>query len=257
MNILAIGDIVGDGGCDFLRKNLPPFKKVKGIDFVIANGENSAEGNGITPTSAESLFVSGVDVITTGNHAFRRKEIYPSLEKDERLLRPANYPKSVPGKGWCIVDMGYTSIAVINLCGTAFLENLDNPFIQIESILEEIGDRAKIIILDFHAEATAEKEAMGYHIDGRITAMFGTHTHVQTADECILPKGTGYITDVGMTGAIHSVLGVKPDLAISRFLTKLPVRFENATGPIRMNGIVFNIDEKGCFVTKVERISVE
>ncbi len=257
MNILAIGDIVGDGGCDFLRKNLPPYKKLKGIDFVIANGENSAEGNGITPNSAESLFVSGVDVITTGNHAFRRREIYPSLESDDRLLRPANYPYGAPGKGWCLVDLGYTSIAVINLCGTAFLENLDNPFTQIDSILYDIGDRAKIIILDFHAEATAEKEAMGYHLDGRITAMFGTHTHVQTADDCILPKGTGYITDIGMTGVIHSVLGVKPELAISRFVTKLPVRFENAVGKIRMNGILFGIDEKSGCVMSTERISVE
>ncbi len=230
MLIFSIGDVVGSGGCGFLREHLPAFKKLKGVDLVIANGENAADGNGLTPAAADYLFSSGVDVVTTGNHAFRRKESYDAYEAEPFLLRPANFPSGAPGKGYCVVDKGRVQIGVVNLMGTVYLENLDCPFQAIDRILPQIPE-AKVIIVDFHAEATAEKRAMGFYLDGRISALFGTHTHVQTADESILPEGTGYITDAGMTGPILSVLGVKPALAIEKMKSKLPVRFENAPPP--------------------------
>ena len=255
MNILAIGDVVGSIGCKFLRSKLPIIKKSKGIDFVIANGENSADGNGITPSSAEFLFSSGVDVITAGNHTFRRHECYPLFDSSPFLLRPANFPEgTTPGKGWTIFDFGRTQAAVINLMGCMYLESLDDPYATIDKILKEID--TKIIILDFHAEATAEKIAMGYYLDGRISAMFGTHTHVQTADERIFKNGTGFITDVGMTGPIESVLGVKPELAIQKFKTKMPVRFDLATGECKMDCIIFEVDEKTGKTKSVERMEI-
>ena len=242
MNILAIGDVVGSKGCQFLRSKLPALKKEKNIDLVIANGENSADGNGITPSSMEYLFSSGVDVITTGNHSFRRREIYNKFDKEYNLIRPANYPNvTTPGRGMCIVDMGKVQVCVINLMGTVYMESLDCPFKTADKMLEMAGD-AKIKIVDFHAEATAEKRALGFYLDGRVSAVFGTHTHVQTADETILPNGTGYITDVGMTGAINSVLGVKPEISIRKMKEKLPVRFELQDGKICMDTILFKID---------------
>lgn len=256
MNILAIGDVVGGVGCRFLREKLPTLKKIKNIDFVIANGENSADGNGITPSSAEFLFASGVDVITTGNHSFRRKEAYPYYDDAPFIVRPANFPNgTTPGKGYVVADMGRVQICVINLMGCMYLEALDNPFETVDKILKETS--AKITILDFHAEATAEKRAMGYYLDGRISAVFGTHTHVQTADECILANGTGYITDVGMTGTVESVLGVKPELAIKKFKEKLPVRFDLASGECKLDCIMFNIDEKSGKTVSVERIEIK
>ena len=190
-------------------------KKEKNIDLVIANGENSADGNGITPAPAEYLFTSGVDVITTGNHTFRRKESYELFDSEDCLLRPANYPKGAPGKGICIVDKGRYQIAVVNLMGVVYLEALDCPFSVMDNILEE-NSLPKIILVDFHAEATGEKGGFAYAYDGTVSAIFGTHTHVQTADEHILPQGTGFITDLGMTGPCHSVLGVKPELIIKK-----------------------------------------
>lgn len=185
MRILAIGDVVGNIGCRFLRQRLPALKKLKGVDLVIANGENSADGNGVTPISADFLFSSGVDVITTGNHSFRRREIYPYYDDAPYILRPANFPeKTTPGNGTLIYDMGRVQVCVINLMGCVFLENLKDPYETIDEILKK--NTAKITILDFHAEATAEKLAMGYYLDGRISAMFGTHTHVQTADDVYL-----------------------------------------------------------------------
>lgn len=255
MNILAIGDVVGSIGCKFLRDRLPQLKKTKNIDLVIANGENSADGNGITPSSAEFLFSSGVDVITAGNHTFRRKECYPLFDSSPFLLRPANFPDgTTPGKGYTIYDFGYSQAAVINLMGCMFLESLNDPYIVIDKILKEID--TKIIILDFHAEATAEKIALGYYLDGRISAMFGTHTHVQTADERIFKNGMGFITDVGMTGPIESVLGIKPELAVKKFKEKLPVRFETAAGNCKMDCILFNIDNKTGKTNSLERMSI-
>lgn len=255
MNILAIGDVVGSAGCRFVRDKLPALKKSEGIDLVIANGENSADGNGITPSSAEHLFSSGVDVITAGNHTFRRRECYDKFETDPFLIRPANYPEATtPGRGYTVYDCGRIRVAVINLMGCMYMEPLDDPYITIDRLLKEIDTR--LIVLDFHAEATAEKLAMAYYLDGRISAMFGTHTHVQTSDERILPKGTGYITDVGMTGPFESVLGVKPELAVKKFREKLPVRFELSTGPCRMNCIKFTLDDRSGRTTAVKRMEL-
>lgn len=255
MNILAIGDIVGAVGCAFLREKLPRLKKTESIDLVIANGENSAEGNGITPVSADYLLCSGVDVITLGNHAFRRKEIYDVLDKSEAIIRPANYPpKTTPGKGYMIYDMGRTQVAVVNLIGCMYMNALDDPFSVIDGILDKIN--TKIIILDFHAEATSEKLAMAYYLDGKISAMFGTHTHVQTADERIFPKGMGYITDVGMTGPYESILGVRSDIVVKKFKDKLPVKFETASGKCKLDCIKFTIDEKSGKTVSVKRLEI-
>lgn len=255
MNILAIGDIVGAIGCRFLREKLPALKKEESIDLVIANGENSADGNGITPSSAEFIFSSGVDVITAGNHTFRRKESYDTFDRNPFLIRPANFPEgTTPGKGWTVFDMGRYQVGVINLMGCLFMDALDDPYRVVEGILKQIG--TKITVIDFHGEATAEKLAMAYYLDGRISAFFGTHTHVQTSDERILPKGTGYITDVGMTGPYESVLGVKPELAIKSFREKLPVRFEVGHGKCRLDCIKFTVDEKSGKTLAVKRIEI-
>lgn len=255
MNILCIGDVVGTVGCKFLRSKLPELKKLMAIDLVIVNGENSSDGNGITPASAEFLFSSGADVITTGNHTFRRREIYDYIDEHNDIIRPANYPSGTYGSGYTIIDKGRVQIAVINLMGLVYLEPLNDPFDELERILSD-ESLPKIKILDFHAEATSEKRTMGYFADGKISAMFGTHTHVQTADEYILPKGTGYITDVGMTGPIESALGVKSEIVLEKFRTKLPVRFENADGACKMDCILFDIDEKTGLCKSVERLSI-
>lgn len=255
MNILAIGDVVGSTGCEFLRSKLPALKKLKGIDLVIANGENSADGNGILPTSADYLFDSGVDILTAGNHTFRRKEIYEYMDRTEYIIRPANYPEGTPGRGICIYDMGRIQVAVVNLMGTVFMENLRDPFDTLDEIVSTPG-LPRIVLVDFHAEATGEKRALAFYADGRVSGIFGTHTHVQTADECLLPKHTAYITDVGMTGVIDSALGVKPELVIKKFRSRLPVRFENAKGPCKMDCALFTVDESTGLSTGIERISI-
>lgn len=254
MNILCIGDVVSSTGCEHLRSKLPELKKLKAIDLVIANGENSAVGNGVSPSSADFLFDSGVDIITLGNHTYRRREIYDYLDEHENIIRPANFHETSPGKGVCIYDMGRTSVCVINLMGTTFMDPLANPFDTLESILA--GDLPKIKIVDFHAEATGEKRAFGFFADGRVSAVFGTHTHVPTADEALLPNGTGYITDVGMTGTIESALGVKPELIIKRMRTNMPVRFDNAEGAQKMDCVLFDIDEDTGLCRSVERMSI-
>lgn len=242
MRILCIGDVVGSAGCGFLRSHLPAFKKLHGIDLVICNGENSADGNGVTPRSADHLFASGVDVITLGNHSFRRPEVYSYLDDQPNIIRPCNYPAgTTPGRGWCTVDMGYTTVTVINAMGQESIDaHPDNPFTAVDKLLEGID--SKVVLVDFHAEATSEKRAMGLYLDGRVSAVFGTHTHVMTADAEVLPGGTGYITDLGMTGTVDSVLGVKKEIIISRFITKLPGRFEYADGKCKLDCTVFEID---------------
>lgn len=242
MRILCIGDVVGSAGCEFLRSHLPAFKKLHKVDLTIVNGENSADGNGITPRSADHLFTSGADVITLGNHSFRRAEVYSYLDENPYIIRPMNFPSATtPGKGMCTVDMGYAQVTVINLMGQESIDaHLDNPFTAIERLLPTLD--SKIVLLDFHAEATSEKRAMGLFLDGKVSAVFGTHTHVMTADAEVLPGGTGYITDLGMTGAIDSVLGVKKDIIINRFLTKLPARFELEKSACKMNCTLFDID---------------
>ncbi len=254
MNILALGDVVGSIGCRFLRKHLHAIKELKGIDLVIANGENSADGNGLTPTSARYLFDSGVDVVTSGNHSFRRRESYEMYDSCPALLRPANFPSAAPGKGFEVIDLGRIQIGVLNLIGVVYMESMESPFDTADRILS--AGVPKITLVDFHAEATGEKRSLAYYLDGRVSAVFGTHTHVQTADEMILPGGTGYLSDLGMTGPIQSVLGVKPELVIRKMRTKMPVRFDLASGDCHLDGAVFSIDEKSGKTTSIERIQV-
>ncbi len=255
MNILVLGDVVSDSGCEFIRKKLPAFKRLKNIDFTVANGENSSAGNGITPFSADHLFTSGVDFITTGNHVYRRKEIYDYLDDNEYIIRPYNYSSGNPGKGVALVDTGMYSIGIINLMGTMFMESLENPFYAADKALKELEGKTKIILVDFHAEATSEKQALAYYVDGRVSAFFGTHTHVLTNDDRILNGGTGYITDIGMCGVVDSVLGVEKNIVIDKFRTNMPTRFDNAKGGCMINGCIFKIDEKTgkCLGTEIVR----
>lgn len=253
INVLFIGDIVGSRGCDFAEKTVGRLRAKEKIDAVIANGENSADGNGITRDSMEQLF-RFADVITTGNHCFRRKEFMEYFDIKENLLRPANYPEGVVGKGVTVVDMGRFSIAVINLMGTAFMEPLNNPFECADRLLRDI--ETPNIIVDFHAEATSEKKSMGFYLAGRVSAVIGTHTHVQTADETILSGHTGYITDAGMCGAELSVLGVKKELAIEKQRTKCPVKFIESDEPPFFNGVKLLIDEKSGKVHSIERLII-
>lgn len=257
MNVLVLGDVVNSEGCELLKKKLSSFKKLKGIDFCIANGENSADGNGITPTSAQMLFSSGVDFITTGNHVYRRKEVYDLLDESEFIIRPCNYSSKNPGVGSKLVDCGFYSIGIVNVMGTMYMENLENPFDAIDKEIEKMKNMTNIIFVDFHAEATSEKRAMGYYLDGRVSAVFGTHTHVLTADAYVLPEGTGYITDVGMCGVKESVLGVDKDIIIEKFRFNMPQRFDKAQGPSSANGCIFTIDNKTGKCIAAESISFE
>lgn len=256
ISVLCIGDVIGTVGMKYLHRHLPALKKLKKIDAVIVNGENSADTNGITPDSANYLLNCGVDLITTGNHSFQRKESYPIYESDNMpVIRPANYPNKAPGIGSGLIDIGRARIRVINMMGTVSMNPvLDCPFATSDALLEGIEE--KIIIMDMHAEATAEKRALAYYLDGRISAMFGTHTHVQTADEQILPGGTGFITDVGMTGPVHSVIGVSIEAAIEKMKTKMPIRLNYAEGKCMLNAVIFTIDEKSGRTTAVERINI-
>lgn len=256
MRVFAIGDVVSSAGCDYLRKALSRLKRQLAVDFCIANGENSAVGNGITPQSARALFDSGVDLITTGNHAFRRRESYELFDSRRDLLRPLNYHGSCPGRGFARVDLGYTSLVVVNLIGSAYMEHGSNPFDAMDAVLAQLED-CRIILVDFHAEATAEKKAMGYYLDGRVSAVFGTHTHVLTADAGVLPGGTGYITDLGMTGPKESVLGVQPALSVAWLKTGMPTRFAAADGPCMLNGCVFEIDAKTGRALSAESVQME
>lgn len=255
MRLLFLGDVVGVGGCEFLMKKLPDFRRRNNIDVCIANGENSAKGNGVTPKSCNMMLDSGVDLITLGNHTYKRVEIMDYLDRDVPVVRPYNYPDGAPGRGVGIIDKGRYRVAVINMLGTVFSEPLGNPFSAIDNALKET-DGCKTVIVDFHAEATAEKKAMGFYLDGKATAFFGTHTHVQTADEQLLPRGTAYITDVGMTGPVQSVLGIEPELTIRKFKSNLPVKFENAEGEYSMDGCIVDIDEKTGKAKSIERVSV-
>lgn len=253
-NLLFIGDVVGKSGCDFLIEKLPLIKRQFNVDITVVNGENSAQGNGITKYSANMILNAGADIITTGNHAFKRREAYEIYDNDF-IIRPANYPPgSCPGKGVCILDMGAYSVAVVNLMGTVYLDSLDNPFTVIEEIIKKLN--TPNIFIDFHAEATSEKKAMGYFMDGKVSGVFGTHTHVQTSDECILPGKTAYITDAGMTGPEHSILGVEVKPALDRFRFHMPTRFKEADGSCILCGIVVGFDEKSGKSYKIERVII-
>lgn len=251
MNILFIGDVVGKRGCEALQKALPEMKRDYAADIVIVNGENSAEGNGITAHSADMIFSAGTDVITTGNHCFRQKGIEDLLEREPRILRPANYGEEVYGRGVYELDCGAYSVCVMNLLGTTYMQPLENPFLCADRLLKGVSSR--IVIVDFHAEATSEKRAMGYYLAGRTSAVLGTHTHVTTADEQII-DGTGYITDVGMTGPLESVLGVEKDIIIERFLTYYPKRHAFAGGDIGVSGALLDIDKKSGACRSVTRV---
>ena len=250
MKVIFIGDVAGKGGCEALSAVLPQIKLDYGADITIVNGENSAEGNGIDARSAESIFSAGADVITTGNHSFRKHSIEEEYERLDTLLRPANFGEYLPGKGVCEVDLGAYSVAVVNLIGTAFMNPVDNPFKCAEELLKTIN--SKIIIVDFHAEATSEKRAMGYFLAGKASAVFGTHTHVQTADEQII-DGTAYITDVGMTGPHNSILGVEKDIIIEKFLTYYPKKHVYASGDVDICGVCVEIDQKSGKALNIER----
>ena len=253
MLIFAIGDVVGESGVDAVARVLPPFRRLQGIDFVVCNGENTA-GLGILPAHAERLYGAGVDVITLGNHTFSRKETARMLEEDRYLLRPANYTAVNPGRGCGIFDAPRgRRVAVINLMGRLYLDsNLDSPFAAADRLLRELD--TPFILVDMHAEATSEKLALGYHLDGRVSAVFGTHTHVQTADERILPRGTGYLSDLGMSGPVDSVLGMEASSSVRRFLGE-HVSHRTAGGDCEVQGALFTLDDAGrC--TDVTRIKL-
>ncbi|MCK5534107.1 TIGR00282 family metallophosphoesterase [bacterium] len=256
MKLLFIADIVGEVGRKILKELLPQIKKEEQIDFTIVNAENSAGGFGITPRVAEEIFFMGVDVITLGNHTWDRKEVFEIIGHP-RILRPANYPPNVPGKGFNVYVPSFkgVKIGVISLMGRVFMANIDCPFRKSDAIIEEIKAQTPIVFVDFHAEATSEKLCFGLYLDGKVSAVIGTHTHVATADEKILPQGTAYLTDVGMTGPSDSVIGVKKEIILKRYLTSLPIRFEVAReGPI-FEGVVIEINEKTGKALSIKRIS--
>ncbi len=254
MKVLAVGDLVGFCGIQELKNKLPKIKKEENIDFIIVNAENVAEGMGITQKNFDDILKTKIDVITMGNHTWGKKDIFKFIDHP-KLIRPANYPKGVVGKGYNIYTCKDKKIAVINLIGRVDINVLsENPFIIAKELVEKLKSEVDMIFIDFHAEATAEKIAMGYFLDGKVTAIFGTHTHVQTADERILPEGTGYITDIGMTGPKHSVIGMDIGVSLKRFETTLPERYKIATGEGMLNGVIFDIEEKNNKVKSIKRL---
>ena len=256
MNILFVGDIIGRPGRELVRKGLRGLIDRHDVDLVIANAENSANGFGVTKEIGDTLLEWGVDVMTSGNHIWDKKEAVDYIATEPRLLRPANYPAGVPGRGSYVAQTGDgRAVGVINAMGRVFMQQIDDPFQVVLREIEAIRHRTKVIIVDFHAEATSEKMAMGWHLDGKVTAVFGTHTHVQTADERILPNGTAYLTDVGMTGPHDSIIGMEIEPSLARFLTAMPARFEPAAGNLRLNGIVVEADDKTGRARRVTRIS--
>ncbi len=257
MKVLCIGDIMGEPGRRAVARAVPRLVGQRQIDLVIGNGENAAAGFGITPELAEELFDMGLAVITTGNHAWDKKEALEYFPREPRLLRPANYPAGVPGNGSVIVESAAGErVAVVQLMGRAFMPTIDCPFQTARREVARLKQETPAVIVDMHAEATSEKMAMGHFLDGEVTAVVGTHTHVQTADEQILPKGTAYITDLGMTGPLHSVIGVKKELAIEKFLTAMPRRFEVATGPAVFCAALLELDARLGKAIAIERIRI-
>lgn len=255
MNILAVGDVVGSIGINELKKKLPKLKEKYEIDFCIVNGENAAEGMGITQANFNDIIFSGADCITMGNHTWGKKEIFKFIDHP-KLLRPSNYPEGVCGRGYNIYNCCGKKIAIINSMGRAEINVMvDNPFTVTEKIINKIKNKADIIMVDFHAESTGEKKAMAYFLDGKVTAIFGTHTHVQTADEQILENGTGYITDIGMTGPKNSVIGMDKEVILKRYLTGIPERYKMATGEAILNVVLFKINDENNKVEEIKRIS--
>ncbi len=257
MKVLFIGDIIGEPGRKMVRAQMRTLTDAHRPDLVIANGENSAGGFGITSDIAEELFSLGIHVLTSGNHVWDKKEIEPYLAKQDRLIRPANYPEGNPGYGSVVISTNAGKAAVLNLEGRVFMSNLSDPFRVAEQEIVKLKKETPVVIIDFHAEATSEKVALAWHVDGRASAVIGTHTHVQTADERILSEGTAFITDAGMTGPADSVIGVKKEQAIARFLYQTPHRFELPKGPVQLNAIVLDIDEKSGRARSIERIKMK
>ncbi len=255
MNILFIGDIVGRAGRQVVTQGLPLLRRDYDVTFVVANGENAAGGVGLTPKIADQLFAAGIDVLTSGNHIWQKKEILEYISRETRLIRPLNFAPDAPGAGSCVVqDSDENSLAVLNLIGRVFLDGYSCPFQEAKREIERLRERDVVILVDFHAEATSEKQALGWYLDGKVGAVVGTHTHVQTADERILHQGTAYITDVGMTGAMDSVLGVKKELAIQKFLTYMPVRFESSMLNPQLNAVLITIDPVRKIASRIKRL---
>ncbi len=252
MRILFIGDVVGGDGRRAVAALLPQLRRQHSMDFVIVNGENAAGGRGITQATAEELFAAGVDVITTGNHIWDQREVYDYLDLESRLIRPINYPPGLPGRGRVQMD----GVLVINVSGRAFLANMDCPFRAMDDVLAREAEGARAIIVDFHAEATSEKVAMGFFLDGRVSAVIGTHTHVPTADQRILAGGTAHVSDVGMVGALDSVLGMEVDSVLRHLTTLQPARFRVAEGPVRFNSVVIEVDEATGHARSIERLDL-
>jgi len=257
MKVLYIGDIMGEPGRRAVARTIPRLVSQRKVDIIIGNGENVAGGFGITPDLAEELFEMGVSAITTGNHAWDKKEILDYFPREHRLLRPANYPEGVPGQGSAVIETsGGEELGVLQLMGRAYMPTLDCPFQVARREMAKLKKRVAAVIVDMHAEATSEKMAMGHYLDGEATAVVGTHTHVQTADEQILPKGTAYVTDIGMTGPLHGVIGVKKEMAIEKFLTGMPRRFEVASGPTVFCAVLIELDARIGKALSIERIRI-
>jgi 2',3'-cyclic-nucleotide 2'-phosphodiesterase len=257
VKLLFIGDVIGKPGRDALSRELHRIVDRHRVDLVIANGENAAGGFGLTAETAQELFKCGVQMITSGNHIWDKKDALDYIKREERIVRPANYPEGTPGKGTTIVKTpGGVKIGILNLEGRVFMNNLDCPFRCADREIAKLKEETPIIFVDFHAEATSEKVSLGWYLDGRVCAVIGTHTHVQTADERVLTAGTAYMTDAGMTGAFDSVIGVKKEEAIQKFITQRPAKFEVAKKDIRINGVVIEVDEKTGLSLGIERINV-
>ncbi len=256
MRILFIGDVVGKPGRKMVKNFVGKLKQKYKPSIIIANGENAASGKGITEKIYKGFLDDGVQVVTLGNHAWANREIFEFIDDAKSLIRPANYPEGTPGRGYTYVKVNDVEVAVINVMGLTFLEQLEWPFRTIDRILEKVSKRTPFIFVDFHAEATSEKQAMGWYLDGRVSAVVGTHTHVQTADERILPNGTAFLTDVGMTGPYNGVLGVEKEAVLKKFVTKLPVRFEVATGSEQLSAVVIDLDTKTGRAISIERILI-
>ncbi|MFO1541142.1 MAG: TIGR00282 family metallophosphoesterase [Chloroflexota bacterium] len=259
VRVLMVGDVIGQPGRAALERVLPDLREQRGIDLVTANGENLAGGMGLTPATAHALYGAGVDVITSGNHIWDKKEIIPELDRDERILRPLNYgTRGVPGRGWGTFHAADGSeIVVINAQGRTYMQPIENPFTELDRLLEESADELPSLrLVDFHCEITSEKTAFGLHLDGRVSAVVGTHTHVPTADLRILPRGTAYVSDLGMTGAVDSVIGFAPETVLPRFLTGLPTRFAVAEGPVVVHAVLLDLDpDAGGRAVAAERIA--
>ena len=255
MKVLFIGDVVGNPGRKAVKELVPVLRKKLGIDFCIGNCENAAGGSGITYIVAQELYKSGLDAITMGNHTWSKREILNFIESDPNIVRPANYPEELPGKGSTVISGSSGKIGVLNLMGRVYMESIDCPFKAAEREIEYLKSFVKVIIVDMHAEATSEKCALAWHLDGRVSCVLGTHTHVQTADERILPFGTGYITDVGMTGPYEGIIGIDREIILNKFITHMPVKFEIAKGPVQFNAVLLEINEVNGKTVRIERMS--